>query len=238
MSIDLLVPVLVLVVTGAVLTWRWRVVNRPALALEACESLSAQVVSDLFQYAKGVGALVPVKRSYWTDLPGHPSDAQWIYLCRWMIGRGMVTAPEEWSRLAILLGNPPTGLALTQRTWELSMEARRTPSISIGDGNGPINIGGTQFNLAGQGITAEQLHMLVEAVRADALILTEPEASSAQAAADTLERAASGRVDANSPDVTGAVSWIRKRAGEAVGSAAGSALWASTLAALRALGIL
>lgn len=237
MSFELLGYVLVLFLAGALLLWRWRVVNRAPATDMDYEQVSAQVVKDIFSITPGVGTFVPVSRSYWTNRLGM-TDSHWIYLCRWMIGRGMVAGPEEWGRLAILLGNPPARLALTQRTWEFSMDSQRTHSISIGDSNGPINIGGTQVNISGQLLSNTQLLELVAAVRSDANSLPALEAESALAAADTLEMAANSGMDPSSPQVAGAISWLKKRAGEAVGGAAGTALWAGTVAMFRTLGIM
>lgn len=214
--------------------WRWKVVNRPALTDEQCKQYSLAVIEDLFDSAPDAGVFVPFQRTYWqrADL----TDSQWIYLCRWMIGRGRVIAPADWGWLAIILSIPPSALALTSKTMGLTMNARRQPDISIGDGNGPINIGGQQIVISGQNLSGDDLRSLIEALRHDARGLREPDASSVLAAANSLEGVADGRLQETSPEVVGALEWIRKRASEAVGNAAGSALWAGTVAVAKMLG--
>ena len=221
------------VILGAAL-WRWKVVNRPALTNEQCEQFSDAVVRELLDKASAAGEFVPFHGSYWrqADLTG----SQWIYLCRWMAGRGLVSTPSDWGWLAILLGNPPSGLALTPKTMGLTMNERRQPDISIGDGNGPINIGGQQIVISGQILSGDDLRALVSALRRDAGGLPEPDASAVIAAANSLQGAADGRLPETSPEVTGALAWVRKRASEAVGNAGGAALWAGTLAVAKALG--
>lgn len=214
--------------------WRWNVVNRASLADEQCEEYSDAVIEDLFDRASDAGVLVPFDSSYWREVG--LSDSQWIYLCRWMVGRGLVSTPSDWGWLAVILSNPPSGLALTPKTMGLALNARRQPDISIGDGNGPINIGGKQIVISGLSLSGDDLRALVEALRDDANDLPEPEASSVIAAADSLQAAADGRLSETSPEVTGALAWVRKRVSEAVGNAGGAALWAGTVAVARALG--
>lgn len=235
MSPEVWVFVGILVVVAGVGLWRWNVVNRPALTEEQCEQLSNLVVEDLFESAPDAGVLVPLKSDYWrqADL----TDPQWIYLCRWMIGRGLVSTPSDWGWLAIILSNPPSGLALTRKSMDLTTNARRQPEISIGDGNGPINIGGRQIIISGQAMSSDDIRSLVTALQSDANDLPEPDASAALAAANSLQGAAEGRLEENSPEVAGALDWVRKRASEAVGNAGGAALWAGTVAVAKMLGL-
>lgn len=224
----------IVIVLAGVGLWRWHVVNRPALTEQRCEELSALVVEDLFEWSSEVGKLVRVDSKYWrqADL----TVSEWIYLCRWMNTRGLTSTPNDWGWLAIIFANPPAGLALTQKSWSLTMGARHQPGISIGDGNGPINIGGQQVVISGQSLSGEDLRVLVEAVRHDSSTLREPDASSARAAADSLQGVADGRLSETSPEAAGALAWVRQRASEAVGNAGGVALWTGTVAVGRALG--
>lgn len=215
-------------------SWRWSVVNRPALTDEECEHFSKLVIEDLFDKAPDHSFFVSHTSSYWRQ--GGLTDPQWIYLCRWMIGRGLVFAPSNWGWLDIILSSPPSGLALTPKTMGLTMEGRRHPDISIGDGNGPINIGGQQIVISGQTLSGGDLLSLVTALREDALRLPEPDASDVRLAANSLQGAAEGKLEETSPEVVSAVDWVRKRASEAVGNASGSALWAGTVAVAKALG--
>lgn len=234
MSPEVWIPIGVVVVLVGVGLWRWKVVNRPALTEEQCEQLSAQVVENLFEWASEAGKPVRIDAEYWrqADL----TDSEWIYLCRWMNTRGLISTPNDWGWLAIILANPPAELALTQKSWGLTMGGRRQPDISIGDGNGPINIGGQQIVISGQSLSGDDLHALVEALRHDASSLPEPDASSALAAANSLQGVADGRMPETSPEAAGALAWVRKRASEAVGNAGGAALWAGTVAVGKALG--
>lgn len=224
----------VAVVLVGVGLWRWNVVNRPVLTDEQCDQFSGAVIEDLFDKAPDAGVLVPFHSSYWRQ--AELNDPQWIYLCRWMVGRGLVSTPSDWGWLAIILSNPPSGLALTPKTMGLATSARRQPDISIGDGNGPINIGGEQIVISGQTLSVDDLRFLVDALRSDAHGLSEPDASAVRAAANSLQAAAEGQLPETSPEIVGAVSWVRQRAAEAVGNAAGAALWAGTVAAAAALG--
>lgn len=214
--------------------WRWKVVNQPPLTDERCEELSALVVEDLFGWAPEAGEPVLINPRYWRE--AKLSDSEWIYLCRWMNSRGLTSTPNDWGWLAIIFGSPPSALALTQKSWGLAMGSRRQPDISIGDGNGPINIGGHQTVISGQSLSSDDMRALVEALRHDASTLPEPEASSVLAAANSLQGAADGRLPETSPEVTGALTWVRRRVSEAVGNAGGAALWAGTVAVAEGLG--
>jgi hypothetical protein len=225
--------VTVLALVG-VLPWRWSVVNRPVLTDDECEELSAQVVEYLFHRAREAGQSLPIPVGYWRQ--SNLTDSQWIYLCRWMNARGLTSTPGDWGWLAIMLANPPSGLALTQKSWSLTLNERRRPDVHIGDGNGPINIGGQQIVISGQSLSGEELRALVEALRVDAMSLFGPDSSAAQAAADSLQRVADGHLSETSPEAKGALAWVRQRASEAVGSAGGAALWAATVAAGKAFG--
>lgn len=234
MSPETWIFIVLAVALVGVCLWRWNSVNQPALTDEQCEQFSEAVIQDLFDVASDAGVLVPFRESYWRQVD--LTDSQWIYLCRWMVSRGLVSTPSEWGWLAIILNNPPAGLALTPKTMGLAMDGRRQPGISIGDGNGPINIGGQQIVISGQSLSGDELRALVEALRDDASGLPEPDASSVIAAANSLQGVADGRLSETSPEVVGALAWVRKRVSEAVGNAGGAALWAGTVAVARALG--
>lgn len=234
MSFETWVFIGILVVFVGVCLWRWNVVNRPALTDEQCERFSEMVIEDLFNWASDAGVFVRIRKDYWqrNDL----TDSQWIYLCRWMAGRGIVYTPDGWGLYAIICNDPPSGLALTPKTMGLAMNGRRQSDIFIGDGNGPINIGGQQIVISGQSLGNDDLLALIEALQDDANNLPEPDASSVIAAANSLQGAVDGRLSETSPEVIGALEWVRKRASEAVGSAGGAALFASTVEVLKALG--
>ena len=119
------------------------------------------------------------------------------------------------------------------------MNSKIQPSISIGsigDVNGPINVGGEQIVIYGQELSGEDLQALVGALRQDARAASEPRASSLREAADTLQDAAEGRESTTSPAVTGALKWVRQCVTDAVGNAGGQALLTATVAVAKALG--
>ena len=233
-SLERWIAVVCIVVVVMIVRWRWKMVNQPVLTVEQCEGLSHLVVEDLFENASEVAEPVPISPRYWQD-PGL-SDSEWIYLCRWMIAHGLTSAPYDWGWIAIIFNSPPRTLALTQKAWELTMNSKFQTSISIGDGNGPINIDGQQTVIFGQGLSGDDIRALVEALRQDASGLPEPDAASVLEAAKSLQDAADGLLPATSPAVTGALAWVRKCVSEAVSNAGGAALWAGTMAVAKALG--
>jgi len=138
-----------------------------------------------------------------------------------------------------MMNKAQTTLALTKKSWELIMNSKIQPSISIGsigDVNGPVNVGGDQIVIFGQGLSGGDLQALVKALRQDARGASEPRASSLREAADTLQDAVEGREPATSPAVTGALKWVRQCVTDAVGNAGGEALLAATVAVARTLG--
>ena len=119
----------------------------------------------------------------------------------------------------------------------MNREIRPNISIgSIGDVNGPINVGGEQIVVYGQELSGEDLQALVGALRQDARGASEPRASSLREAADTLQDAAEGREPATSPAVTGALKWVRQCVTDAVSNAGGQALLTATVTVAKALG--
>lgn len=217
--------------------WRWGIANQQHLSEEQCEEISWLVVEDLFKNSSEIGYFVEVLSGYWKDLG--LSESEVIYLCRWMRARGIVSMSEGWGVFDIVLNLPPEKLALTQKSWELIMNRKIQPNISIGsigDVNGPINVGGEQIVIYGQELSGEDLQALVGALRQDARSAPEPRASSLLEAADTLQDAAEGREVATSPAVTGALKWVRQCVSDAVSNAGGQALLTATVAAARALG--
>ena len=119
----------------------------------------------------------------------------------------------------------------------MNREIRPNISIgSIGNVNGPINVGGEQFVIYGQELSGDDLQALVGALRQDARGASEPRASSLREAANTLEDAVEGREPAFSPAVTGALKWVRQCVTDAVGNAGGHALLTATVAVAKALG--
>lgn len=226
-----------LIVFVALFWWRWKMVNRAWLSEERCKELSWLVVEDLFENAPEAGVSVRFRPSYW--LNSGLNDSEWIYLCRWMEWRGLISVPNSLGVFDIMMNNAPMMLALTKKSWELIMNSKIQPSISIGsigDVNGPVNVGGDQIVIFGQGLSGDDLGALVEALRQDAKISSEPRASSLLEAANTLQDAAEGRESATSPAVTGALKWVRQCVSDAVSNAGGQALLSATVAAARALG--
>lgn len=217
--------------------WRWEKVNRTWLSEERCEELSWPVVEDLFENTSEAGVPVRLHPSYWLD--SELNDYEWFYLCRWMESRGLISLPNSLGVLDIVMKNAPTALALTKKSWELIMNRKIQPNISIGsigDVNGPINVGGEQIVVYGQGLSGDDLGALVEALRQDAKTSSEPRASSLLEAANTLQDAAEGRESATSPAVTGALKWVHQCVTDAVGNAGGQALLTATVAVAKALG--
>ena len=237
MSLAWWLHLLILIVFVALFWWRWKMVNQPWLSDEQCEELSWLVIEDLFENAPEAGVPVRFRPSYW--LNSGLNEAEWIYLCRWMVWRGLISVPNGLGVLVIMMNNAPTTLALTKKSWELIMNSKIQPSISIGsigDVNGPVNVGGDQIVIFGQGLSGDDLGALVEALRQDAKTSSEPRASSLLEAADTLQDAVEGRESATSPAVTGALKWVRQCVSDAVSNAGGQALLSATVAAARALG--
>lgn len=147
--------------------------------------------------------------------------------------------PYGLGLVQIMMNYPPVTLALTQKSWELTMNNKVQPNISIGsigDVNGPVNVGGEQIVIFGQRMSGDDLRALVAALRQDAKNSSEPGASSLQEAADTLQDAAEGCEPATSPVVTGTLKWVRQCVTEAVSNAGGEALLAATVAVAKALG--
>ena len=228
---------LVVIVVVALCWWRWKIVNRAWLSEERCEELSWRVVEDLFENAPEAGVPVRFRPSYW--LNSGLTDSEWIYLCCWMVKRGLISVPNGLGLFEIMMNNAPMSLALTQKSWELIMNSEIRPNISIGsigNVNGPINVGGEQIVIYGQELSGDDLQALVGALRQDAQGVSEPRASSLREAANTLEDAVEGREPATSPAVTGALKWVRQCVTDAVSNAGGEALLAATVAVAKALG--
>lgn len=226
-----------LIVVVALFWWRWKIVNQPWLSDERCEELSRMVIEDLFENVPEAGASVRFHPSYW--LNSGLNDSEWIYLCRWMVMRGLVSVPSGLGVFEIMMNNAPMRLALTQKSWELIMNSKIRPNISIGsigNVNGPINVGGEQIVIYGQVLSGDDLQSLVGALRQDVRGASEPRASSLREAANTLEDVIEGREPATSPAVTGALKWVRQCVTDAVGNAGGEALLSATVAVARTLG--
>jgi len=156
-----------------------------------------------------------------------------------MVKRGLVSVPNGLGLFEIMMNYAPMTLALTQKSWELIMNREIRPNISIGsigDVNGPINVGGEQIVIYGRELSGEDLQALVGALRQDARGVSEPRASSLREAADTLQDAVEGREPATSPAVTGTLKWVRQCVTDAIGNAGGQALLTATVAVARALG--
>ena len=237
MSIAWWLHLLFLIAIVALFWWRWKMVNQPWLSDEQCEELSWLVIEDLFKNAPEAGIPIRFLSSYW--LNSGLNDSEWIYLCRWMEWRGLISVPNSLGVFDVMMNNAPTKLALTKKSWELIMNSKIRPDISIGsigNVNGPINVGGEQIVIYGQELSGDDLQALVGALRQDARGASEPRASSLCEAANTLEDAVEGRESATSPAVTGALKWVRQCVTDAVGNAGGEALLSATVAVARTLG--
>lgn len=230
LRVEVLLSLAVVAAMGGLGVWRWKAVVTKTLTDDECEAIATQTVGDLFSFTQAPEDPVKVDPSYWNDLQGH----QAIEVSRWMIGRGYVTA-ENWGLLDILTGSPPRALALTQKSYHLQLAARSGAGHAF-IGNENVNVGGVQI-VAGDSvdISGAALADLARAVRADAALLDSLNRAHAVSAAEILEQAAKGKVAADSPQVSGTIAWLKERAGEAVGGAMGSALWAATSAVLRQL---
>lgn len=217
--------------------YRLGIANQQHLTEEQCDEFSWLVVDELFKSSPQIGYFVEVLSAYWRDIG--LNDLEVVYLCRRMRDKGLVSLPDGWGGYDIAMNLPPEKLALTQKSWELIMNREIQPYISIGsigDVNGPINVGGEQIVIYGQELSGEDLQALVGALRQDARGASEPRASSLREAADTLQDAVEGREPATSPAVTGALKWVRQCVSDAVSNAGGQALLTATVAAARALG--
>jgi len=186
---------------------RWKYIDVRRLSEEDCKKYSTLVVDDIFEHAADVGKQVPIGDTYWRDL--NISDREWVYLCRWMSGKGVVKPPDDWKMISIMLNVPPKTLALTPKSWELKMrEGSTVTNIGIlGDGNavgGNMNVGGWQNNggevMNEDSLTASDILKLVEALRADENSLTGIDRAQIRAAADFLEKEIHNGV---SPDTMG-----------------------------------
>ena len=220
---------------------RWKYVNTSCLSEEDCKIYSRLVVDDLFEYAADAGKEVPIREAYWRALD--ISDREWIYLCKWMHGTGMVKLPKDWGLISIMSNNPPYKLALTSKSWELKMkEGMIVNNIGIlGDGNsvgGNMNVGGWQ-NIGGEvtnenSLTASDVLNLVEALRVDGNNMSGLDKMRILASADFLE----GEIQKGvSPDAMGG------DLGKVVASVAeivktGSSFMGSTVSVLKVLGFM
>ena len=175
--------------------FRWKYINVHCLSEEDCKKYSILVVDDIFEHAASVGKQVPIGDAYWRYL--NISEREWVYLCKWMSGKGVVEPPDDWGMISIMLNVPPKTLALTSKSWELKMrEGTTVTNIGIlGDGNavgGSMNVGGWQNN-GGEvtnenSLTASDILKLVEALRADENSLTGIDRAQIRATADFLEK--------------------------------------------------
>ena len=85
--------------------------------------------------------------------------------------RGLIYVPYGLGLVQIMMNYPPVTLVLTQKSWGLTMNNKVQPNISIGsigDVNGPINVGGEQIVIFGQRMSGDDLRALVAALRQDA----------------------------------------------------------------------
>ena len=186
---------------------RWNYIDVRRLSEEDCKKYSILVVNDIFEHAANAGKQVPIEDAYWRDF--NISDREWVYLCRWMSGKGVVEPPDDWRMISIMLNVPPRTLALTPKSWELKMREWSTvTNIGIlGDGNavgGNINVGGWQNNGSEvtneNSLTASDILKLVEALREDENSLTGIDKAQIRATADFLEKEIRNGV---SPDTMG-----------------------------------
>lgn len=222
--------------------YRWKNANIPCLSEEECKEYSSRVVAAIFECAPDVGVSIPVKDNYWREVF---SDKEWIYLCRWMSGKGMVQLPEDWNMISIILNNPPRELALTQKTWQLQIDNKKeratVTNIGIlGDGNyvgENLNVGGCQNNaseVTGENsLTASDVLDLIEALRVDGNSLSGIDRAQIRATADFLEKEIQ---DGVSPDTMGGdLGKVVTQVSEIVKT--GASLMGATVSVLKALGL-
>ena len=174
---------------------RWRYIDVRRLSEEDCKKYSILVVDDIFEHAADVGKQVPIEDAYWRGF--NISDREWVYLCRWMSGKGVVEPPDDWKMISIMLNVPPKTLALTPKSWELKMrEGSTVTNIGIlGDGNQVgenLNVGGWQNN-AGEvrienGLTISDILELIKALRVDENSVSGIDRAQIRAIADFLEK--------------------------------------------------
>lgn len=216
--------------------WRWNKVNECTIANEQYNEYSQILLEDLFGKASKENEQIPIKSIYWQSY--QLSKRQLVYLCRLMQGNGLVKTPDNWGFMDIIFDLPPESLALTKKSMSLMIFNKRklNQNISITHNNAPINIQGQQTIISGQTLSNDNLCQLAKALRTDAPNLSKDDASTADETADLLQDVATGQVSENSPEVAQALKWVQDRISEAIGSAAGSALWAGTIAAAKALG--
>lgn len=222
--------------------YRWKNANIPCLSEEECEEYSSRVVAAIFENAPDAGVPIPIKDSYWREVL---SDREWIYLCRWMSGKGMVQLPEDWSKISIILDDPPRKLALTQKTWQLQIDDKKeratVTNIGIlGDGNyvgENLNVGGWQNNarevVDENSFTVSDILDLIEALRVDGNSVSGIDRVQIQAIADFLEKEIQ---DGVSPDSMGDdLSKVVAQVSEIVKT--GASLMGATVSVLKALGL-
>lgn len=164
------------------------------------------------------------------------NDIEFGSICRVMWDARLVKVPSDWGLIQQMLDPVPRSLALTKKAWGEITNAQNMNGIIIGDGNGPINIGGYQIAISGQDLDADDLIALIDVLREDSMRLPELQRADAEAAADILEKVLNGELDEKSPDVHTAIEWIKTKVSAAVDNAAGNALWAGTIAVARTLG--
>ena len=220
---------------------RWKNANIPCLSEEECKEYSSRVVAAIFECAPDVGVSIPVKDSCWREVF---SDREWIYLCRWMSGKGMVQLPEGWNKISVILNNPPKELALTQKTWQLQIDDKkeRTTVTNIGilgDRNyvgKNLNVGGLQNNASEvtseNTLTVSDILELVEALRLDGNSLSGFDGAQIQATADFLEKEIQGDVPPNSMGKV--LNKVATQVSEIVET--GASLMGATVSVLKALG--
>lgn len=221
--------------------YRWNKASIPCLSEEKCKEYSSRVVAAIFECAPDAGVSIPIKDEYWRAVF---SDREWIYLCRWMSGKGMVKLPEDWSKISVILNNPPRELALTQKTWQLQIDNKKervaVTNIGIlGNGNRvrDLNVGGWQNNAGevtgGSSLATSDVVDLIEALRVDGNSLSGIDRVQIQAAADFLEKEIQDGVsiDAMGVDLVKVVAQVS----EIVKT--GASLMGASVSVLKALGL-
>ncbi|OIH86138.1 hypothetical protein BLJ79_04960 [Arthrobacter sp. UCD-GKA] len=209
---------------------RWKYVTRRRLTDEYCSEIAETLAAEIFSLSAGPATPVPIG----PDLRKAIGSLELIEVVRWMNGRGY-TKTKDWGYIQILLGEPPTTIAITQREYDKAIASPQIMNVIHGPGN--INNGGVQIVAGGDTIfNGDFLLELAAAVRNDARDVEGTEHDEAMAIAHTLESAGRGDIDQDLPRFQRAMMWLKERTGEVAVGAMGSGLWAGATALFAKLG--
>jgi len=193
------------------------------VSAEVLERTARRFMSAVRSVAPAPGQKVGVSASDWAAFGLAPRDA--IAMCRLLASQGQLLLPD-YSNVAILAGQPPSEVALTQNAWE----RYGSSSITI---YGPTLIGdGEQYNSGSFSYqwdaVAADLTALLRAV--EALHTSEEHRAELAAATATLQSAVK-RQSLDEPGLRATIEWLGRFARDS-GSAATGALIATLVAAV------